>query len=156
MPKIATEKLLDVTKYPNLCTLLEETDLAEIGQKALTGYTIDDNSREEWKKRNKEAMKLAMQVWEVKNSPFENAANVKYPLLSIAAIQFSSRAYPNIVQGMDVVKGKVIGDDPGGLKAAQTVRIQQHMNYQIMEQMEEWEENTDKLLTVLRVQGDLL
>lgn len=150
MPDLKIEAILDSV---NICELLEEESLAEISQKILTGYEIDEQSREEWKKRNKEAMKLAMQIWEQKNDPFEKASNVKYPLLSIAAIQFSSRAYPNIVQGFDVVKGKVVGNDMDGLKSVKAMRVQQHMNYQLMEQMEEWEEETDKLLTVLPIVG---
>ena len=153
MPRLKIEKIVDVVNYPNLCALLEEEYLSEVAQKVLTGYEIDDRSREEWKNRNREGMKLAMQIWEQKNDPFEKASNVKYPLLSIAAIQFSSRAYPNIVQGFDVVKGKVIGDDPDGTKAGKAMRVQQHMNYQLMEQMEEWEENTDKLLIMLPIAG---
>jgi len=153
MPKLKLEKILDVQKYPNLCTLLDEEYLGEVAEQVRTGYDIDEQSRDEWKKRNKEAMKLAMQVWEQKNSPFENAANVKYPLLSIAAIQFSSRALPNVIQGLNVVKGKVIGADPDGKKKNKANRIQQHMNYQLMKQMKEWYENTDKLLTVLPILG---
>ena len=149
------EQILDIRNNPNLCKLLDAEKLAEIALKVKTGYDIDELSRTEWKKRNKESMKLAMQIWEEKNDPFEHAANVKYPLLSIAAIQFSSRAYPNIVQGYNVIKSKVIGDDPAGEKAAKSSRVQQHMNYQLMEQMEEWEENTDKLLTMLPIIGCL-
>jgi len=153
MPKLKIEAILGEEK--NICNLLKDDKeyLAEVAEQVLEGYNIDSESRSEWKKRNKEAMKLAMQIWEQKNSPFENASNVKYPLLSIAAIQFSSRAYPNIVQGYNVVKGKVIGEDSTGEKASKASRVQQHMNYQLMEQMEEWEENMDKLLTVLPILG---
>ncbi len=138
---------------PNLCTELDKEQLGEIGGDVLVGYNIDEESRSEWKSRNKEAMKLAMQVWEKKSAPFDHAANVKYPLLAIAAIQFQSRAYPNIIQGFNVVKGRVVGVDTDGQKASKASRITQHMNYQLMEQMTEWEENTDKLLTVLPILG---
>jgi hypothetical protein len=42
-------------------------------------------------------------------TPWPNAANVKYPLIITAAIQFAARAYPAIVDGANVVKGKVQG-----------------------------------------------
>jgi chaperonin GroES len=155
MPRLKIEAIIDVTTNPNLCKLVDKEYLDGLALTVKNGYDIDDQSREEWKKKNKEAMKLAMQIWEQKNSPFENASNVKYPLLSIAAIQFSSRAYPNIVQGYNVVKTKVVGSDPTGEKAKKASRVQQHMNYQLMEQMEEWEENEDKLLTILPIAGCL-
>jgi hypothetical protein len=41
---------------------------------------------------------LAEQVWEKKSFPFENAANVKYPLISTSAIQFAARAMPEFIK----------------------------------------------------------
>ena len=147
------ELLHKYINLPNIAAQLDQEKLDEIAQKVLTGFDIDEESRSEWKERNKEAMKLAMQIWEEKKFPFEKASAIKYPLLSIAAIQFSSRAYPNIVQGSDVVKGKVVGNDMNGMKASRANRVQTHMNYQLLEEMEEWEENTDKLLTVIPILG---
>ena len=148
------KKLIQILEEPrNIAKLLDDDALAKIGMDVDIGYKVDDESRAEWKMRNTIAMNLAMQVWEQKNFPFEKASNVKYPLLSIAAIQFSSRAYPNIVQGTNVVKGRVVGKDEGNVKADAAQRIETHMNYQITEEMEEWEENTDKLLTVIPILG---
>lgn len=137
----------------NVATLLDEEELSVISNDAVVGYESDDSSRSEWKERNKKGMELAMQIYEKKDFPHENAANVMYPLLSIAAIQFSSRAYPNLVPGWDIVKGKVVGNDPQNLKASAASRVQTHMNYQLNEEMEEWEEETDRLLTVIPILG---
>jgi len=98
----------------NIVSGLEETELAKIGQDAVYGYMADDESRAEWKERNKKGMDLAMQIAKKKDFPFENAANVMYPLISIASIQFASRTYPNLIPGYDVVKGKIIGKDDQG------------------------------------------
>ena len=76
------QKIFEVN---NVVTLLEDTELATIGQDAVQGYQADDESRAEWNSRNKEGMKLAMQLAEGKNFPFDGAANVMYPLLSIAS-----------------------------------------------------------------------
>ena len=40
-------------------------------------------------------------------------SNVIFPLITVAALQFNARAYPAIVQGRNVVRGTVIGDDRG-------------------------------------------
>ncbi len=137
----------------NVATLLDDEELKKIGTQAVQGYEGDELSRDEWKKRNKEGMKLAMQMTEEKNFPFKKASNVMYPLISIASIQFSSRAYPNLVPGWDIVKGKVVGADPVGAKADAAKRVSTHMNYQLNEEMIEWEEETDRLLTVLPILG---
>jgi chaperonin GroES len=137
----------------NIAEELDEETLADIAKAVIDGYEVDEESRSEWKERHKEALKLAMQVYEEKNFPFDNAANIKYPLLATASIQFAARAYPNFVKGLDVVKGVVIGDDPQNLKADKAKRIGEHMSYQCISEMEEWEEDTDRLLTVLPILG---
>src|SRR3546814_60476 len=54
-----------------------------------------------------------MQVRKAKTFPGPNASNVKFPILTTAAIQFQARAYPAIVDGSNLVKGRVLGDDSG-------------------------------------------
>lgn len=146
-------ELREIFDTQNVASLLGDEELAKISENAVYGYESDDNSRAEWKDRNREGMKLAMQIYEKKDFPNENSANVMYPLLSIASIQFASRAYPNLVPGWDIVKGKVVGADQDGLKANAANRVQTHMNYQLNEEMDEWEEETDRLLTVIPILG---
>jgi chaperonin GroES len=40
-----------------------------------------------------------------------------------------------------------------GIKAARASRIGEHMSYQIMEEMQDWEEDTDRLLMILSIAG---
>jgi chaperonin GroES len=147
MPKL--DEILEAT---NVATLLDDEQLGKIGTTAVQGYMADEESRAEWKERNRKGMELAMQLTKKKDFPFDGAANVMYPLISIASIQFASRTYPNLIPGYDIVKGKIIGKDDG-TKANKAVRIATHMNYQLNEEMEEWEEETDTLLTVLPIIG---
>ena len=102
---------------------------------------------------NAEALKLALQTATPKTYPWPGAANIKYPLLTTAAIQFAARAYPAIVAGKDVVKAKVIGADKDGKKRNRGDRIARHMSWQLTDQMTEWEEDTDKLLHILPISG---
>jgi hypothetical protein len=59
------------------------------------------------------AMDIALQVRKPKNYPFDGAANIKYPLVTVAALQFGARAYPAIVDGSRIVKAMVVGNDAG-------------------------------------------
>jgi len=110
-------------------------------------------SRAEWMERMENALKLASQVVENKSYPWPNAANVKYPLLTTAALQFSSRAYPALVPGPNLVRGRVVGFDEDGSKTERAIRIGKHMSYQLMEQMENWEEDMDKLSIIIPIVG---
>lgn len=120
-------------------------------------FEIDLESRkaEGWDDRNEQAVKLAMQVKEDKSFPWQGAANIKYPLVTTAAIQFAARAYPAIVDGWNVVKAKVLGE-PTEEKRERADRIGQHMSWQLLEEMQEWEGDTDKLLHMLPVVGTMI
>ena len=137
----------------NLAALMTAEKLSEIGSTAKREYELDKQSRGEFESRYKRAMDLALQTIEAKTFPWPDAANVKFPLLTTAAIQFAARAYPAIVDGKAVVKVKVIGDDPDGAKRDKADRISRHMSYQLIDEMEEWEEDTDRLLHVLPIAG---
>jgi chaperonin GroES len=136
----------------NLAAEIDENELAKIGQNCIRGYDLDCVSRNDWEKKTEEGLKIARQIVEIKTYPWPKAANIKYPLIATAAIQFSSRAYPQIIQGADVVKAKVIGKNTTE-KEERARRVGAHMSYQLMEQMEEWETDTDQLLTSLPVVG---
>lgn len=129
------------------------TLLAEIGDTVCEEYDIDESSRDEWMKRNESWMKLATQVVEKKSFPWEGAANVKYPLLTTAAIQFASRAYPSLVPAFDIVKAKVMGPDQDGSLTDMANTLSTHMSYQILYEMDGWEEQMDILCFVLPIVG---
>ena len=146
----------DINKFldsSNIALELDDDELAQIGADAYLGYEIDKDSRSEWEKSQEEAIKLASQILETKNTPFQDASNVKYPLLSISSIQFAARAYSQIIPSGHIVKGKVMGKDEDGSKAAAAERKSTHMSWQLKEEMEEWEPDMDKALTIMPVTG---
>ena len=146
------EWLVNRIETRNLAVDMTEIELNKIGSNCISGYDRDCTSRSEWEEQTKVGLDIARQVTSIKNYPFPKASNVKYPLIATAAIQFASRAYTQIIQGSDVVKAKVIGKITPG-KEERAKRVGMHMSYQLTEQMEEWEEDTDQLLTSLPVVG---
>ena len=127
--------------------------LRDIGSKVVKEYQIDETSRAPWKERAERALRKAKLTRETKNYPFDGASNVKYPLLTVAALQFASRAYPAIVDGQRIVKGQVVGADPTGLKRSRAERISRHMSWQLTDEMPDWEADTDWLLHQLPILG---
>jgi len=145
--------LLDNIEKVNLVPDLDENVVTLIGERCKRGYDIDENSRSDWYKKTEDGLKVAKQIAEKKTFPWKDAANVKFPLIATAAIQFAARAYPQIVNGTDIVKSQVVGKDPDGKKEARAKRISQHMSFQLLEQMPEWEADMDQLLHGLPVMG---
>lgn len=192
------DALMKFIKSANIAVDLTDDQLGNIGDRVTREYNIDKDSRAEWEVQIDKALDLALQKPEAKNTPWPNASNVKFPLMTSAAIQFAARAYPAIVPGGNIVKCKVVGSDsqpkepqqdpgmapqgqpgmgqmpgaqlmgpqhPGmmlqgqgqrdGEKRARAGRISRHMSYQLSEEMEEWDEDTDRLLHVLPIVGCL-
>lgn len=177
-------KLVEYEQSTNIAELLKDEGtegdklLEKIGADVEREYKIDKKSREEWETTAERAMDIALQVRKPKNYPFEGAANIKYPLVTVAALQFNARAYPAIVDGNNIVKGQVVGNDSGvpmkdengdprldplsgeplwitkpGYKAGKAERVSKHMSFQLSNEMEEWEEDTDVLLAHLPIVG---
>jgi len=147
---LSLEKIQD---SENIAKLLKKDDLGIIGRDVVDTYEVDKQSRATWEKKMEDATKLALQLTEPKSYPWPNAANVKFPLLTIAALQFQSRAYPSLIKAPDLVKYRVQGRDEEGLKAARSQRISAHMSYQLLEQDESWEEDQDKAFLALPILG---
>src|SRR5688572_10624182 len=141
--------LRQIEQAKNVEPMLAPEQSQEIGRNCVEGYLEDEHSRAEWKKRMEAAIKLALQMVEEKSTPWSGASNVKYPLVTIAALQFSARAYPALVKVPDLVHYRVMGADENGQKAARAGRIGRHMSWQLLDQDEDWEEDTDrKFITV--------
>lgn len=174
-------RLVSWIRSDNIAKDLDKDTLGRIGHRATTEYQIDENSREHWKTQSKEAMDLAMQITKQKDYPWPKSSNVIYPLMTVAAIQFASRATPAIIADRNVVKGVLYGPDDGipalhpvdrsplidmssgqpqpvwvmppGAKQVRAQRIGDHMSYQLLEEHREWRGDTDKMLHVLPIVG---
>lgn len=144
----------EIVQNTNVAANLDEDTLTKIGNDVVEGYNDDKQSRSEWEKKAKEYFELALQVAKEKSFPWPKASNVKFPLVSIAAMQFGARAYPTLVPSTGkIVQMRVLGKDPDGEKFKRAQRVSTHMNYQLTVQMEDWEEDYDKLLIMLPIIG---
>ena len=137
----------------NIADLLNDQKLDYIGEHICQGIENDLESRSGWEEDIDEWLKLAAQVRENKDFPWPDSANVKYPILTIAATQFAARAYSALLSGPNYVQGRVIGPDESGEKMDKAIKIGKHMSYQLKEEMVDWEEDTDRLLHTLPITG---
>lgn len=146
----------DTKHNENLAESLDEDKLREIGSWCLTGFESDLASRKEWDSCLDDWIALAKQAREEKSYPWRDSSNVKYPLLTTAAMQFAARAYPSLVPSNgEVVKSIVIGKDSDGQKLEKAERVSAYMSYQLMYEMDNWEEDMDRMLMQLPVVGTM-
>lgn len=79
---LSLEKLYD---SENINELLSDDDSKAIGKHVRDMYEADEESRQSWRDKMETATKLALQITEQKSSPWPDASNVKFPLITIAA-----------------------------------------------------------------------
>lgn len=140
----------------NLADKMDKDKLNKISEFAKQGFQNDLKSREEWESDIEEWTKLAKQCREAKTFPWPNASNVKYPLLSTASMQFAARAYPSLLPSNGkVVNAVVVGKDPTGKKLEKATNVSTYMSYQLMYEMDGWEESMDKMLIMLPIVGTM-
>ena len=152
---------LDISKLvssPNIAEMLDERALNTLGSRVVSEFDTDKESRSVWEQRVEEAMKLALQVAEAKSFPWSGASNVKFPLITIAALQFHSRAYPALVPAGELVKidhDIIASTDPAVQDENQSrnKRVQKHMSYQLLKEDENWESEMDKVLITVPIVG---
>lgn len=137
----------------NLCHHFSDEDLTKIGGWVWNGYQADEQSRKQWATRTEAAMDLAMQVQKDKSFPWVGASNIAFPLITIAAMEFHSRAYPALIQGVDLVKMRVPFPDPAGENLDRAQRVGGFMSYQLLEEDEDWEEQQDRALLQVPIVG---
>jgi chaperonin GroES len=136
----------DLADAPNLCDRFDRADLDRLGNMVWESYDRDKRSRSKWERRTDAAMNLALQIAEAKNFPWPNCANIKFPLVTIAAMQYHAIAYPVLVDPPDVVQYRVIGADATGDIAQRARRVGEHMSYQRIEEDRAWTQLHDRLI----------
>lgn len=129
-------------------------ELGLMGEEVIRGYLADEMSREEWMRNNEKWLKLALLVQENRTFPWPKSSNVKYPLVATAAMQFSARAYPSLVPSHGrVVSTKIPQKHPNSGLYEAANRVANHMSFQILHKMPNWEQDMDNLLMNIAISG---
>ena len=140
-PKLQLETLLN---SPNIATLLSKDYLDALGKNIVIDVMRDRGTRAEWEQRHAEAIKLALQVKEVKDFPWTNCSNVKFPSLTIAVLQFLARI-SIMTKGRNLAKVEHIGGDRTGEKALRAKRISRHISLQLTEEDSNWRDSDEQM-----------
>ena len=139
---------------PNIAEMLDQHDLNTIGEHVVHEFNLDKESRSTWERRVESAMMLALQVAEAKSFPWQGASNIKFPLVTIAALQFHSRAYPALIPSSDIVKMNMdYSDTTPPEQFESNSRVEKHMSFQLLKEDENWEAEMDKVLISVPIVG---
>ena len=138
--------------FDNLAELLPEDVLGPLGSELNQNYMDYKESRKEWEHTYITGLDLLGFKYEDRTEPFSGAAGATHPVLAEAVTQFQALAYKELLPADGPVRTQIMGA-PTPEKEMQSTRVKDFMNYQLMDQMKEYEPEFDQLLFYLPLAG---
>ena len=114
----------------------------------MTSIQNTKNLEETGKTSYREGLELLGFKYERRTEPFRGAIGVNHPVLAEAVTQFQAQAYKELLPADGPVRAQILGDVTNE-KQDQAHRVKDFMNYQIMDQMQEYEPEFDQMLFYL-------
>jgi len=138
--------------FSNLAEFLEDDVLDPLGAKLTADYTDYRNSRKDWEDTYRNGLDLLGFKYIKRTEPFRGASGVTHPVLAEAVTQFQAQAYKELLPADGPVRTQILGAITPE-KQDQSNRVKDFMNYQIMDQMKEYEPEFDQMLFYLPLSG---
>jgi len=138
--------------YANLAEDMDTRVLQKLATNLVNEYKIDKISRKDWETAYTQGLDLLGFKYTELTRPFRGSANVTHPLLAEAVTQFQAQAYKELLPSDGPVKCQILGDETPEVYA-QSQRVQQFMNYMLMDKMQEYTPEFDQMLFFLPLAG---
>jgi hypothetical protein len=142
----------DASFESNLAEHIEDGELNSIALDLVSKFNSDKSSRSDWEQTYEEGLDYLGLEIEDRTTPWAGACGVFHPMLSEAVVRFQSQTIQEIMPAQGPVKTQIWGKfSPERDKQAK--RVQQYLNYQLLEVMTEYRSETEKLLFNLPLAG---
>ena len=138
--------------FSNLAEYLPDEVLNSLGAELADNYMDYKSSRKDWEKTYTQGLELLGFNYDDRTEPFKGASGATHPVLAEAVTQFQAQAYKELLPATGPVRTQFVGI-PTPDKEAQSVRVKDFMNYQIMSEMSEYEAEFDQMLFYLPLAG---
>jgi len=136
----------------NLAEFIEDKELRTVGLDLIAKFDADKSSRSDWEQTYEEGLdNLGLEI-EDRTTPWAGACGVFHPMLSEAVVRFQSQTIQEIMPAKGPVKTHIWGLSTKE-RLGQAKRVQDYMNYQLIEVMTEYRSETEKLLFSLPLAG---
>ena len=136
----------------NLAEILDDDILQNISSDLQQQFEDDKASRDDWYHAYIQGLDLLGFKHQERSQPFQGASSVTHPLLAEAVTQFQAQAYKELLPSGGPVKCNVVGKMDVQVEE-QSQRVKEYMNYLILDEMEEYDADTDQLLFYLPLAG---
>jgi chaperonin GroES len=137
----------------NLAEYIDDSELIGIATELVGDYDEDIGSRKDWIQTYVDGLELLGLKIEERAEPWEGACGVYHPLLSEALVKFQAETMMATFPSSGPVRTQIIGKEtPEKKDAAQ--RVQEDMNYQLMDVMKEYRPEHERMLWGLGLSGN--
>jgi len=138
--------------FDNLADILPDDVLDPVGNDMVQNYMDYKSSRKDWEQSYTSGLDLLGFKYENRTEPFQGASGATHPVLAEAVTQFQAQAYKELLPSDGPVRTQIIGASSPPVEQ-QAQRVKDYMNYLIMDQMKEYEEEFDSMLFHLPLAG---
>jgi len=137
----------------NLAEYMDDGELQSLAAELLSDFEDDISSRKDWMQTYVDGLELLGMKIEERSEPWEGACGVYHPMLSEALVKFQSETMMSTFPAGGPVKTKIIGKETPAKKQS-AERVQEDMNYQLMERMVEYRPEHERMLWGLGLAGN--
>ena len=141
-----------VGHFDNIAEVLEDSVTDPMASELMEKFTNYKEARSEWAESYREGLNLLGFKYVTRTEPFRGASSVTHPVLAEAVTQFQAQAYKELLPADGPVRTQILGATTVE-KEEQSKRVKDFMNYQIMDQMKEYEPEFDQMLFYLPLSG---
>ena len=139
--------------YENLAEKFDSNKLASVALKYLDLIEKDKDAREERDKQYEEGLRRTGLGHDAPGgAQFQGASKVVHPVMAEACVDFAARAIKEMFPPDGPVKTKILGEVTEA-KVERAERKRDYMNWQLTEQIEEYRDEEEQLLTQLPLGG---
>ena len=137
----------------NLAEDMDDSELQSIASELAGDYEDDVSSRKDWMQTYVDGLELLGLKIEERSEPWEGACGVYHPLLTEALVKFQAETMMATFPAAGPVKTQIIGKETPDKKES-SVRVQDDMNYQLMDIMTEYRPEHERMLWGLGLSGN--
>lgn len=142
----------EVEHGSNLAEYVPESALGKLASDLITFIRADKMSRADWERTYIKGLEnLGLKI-EERSVPWPGACAATHPLLGESVVRFQAQTIQEIFPAHGPVKVKIVGLTTVE-KEKQAKRVQEYMNFVILNQMTEYRSETDKMLFSLPLAG---
>ena len=139
--------------YQNLADSIDSYELSSVALKYLDLIEKDKEAREDRDKQYEEGIRRTGLGHDAPGgAQFMGASKVVHPIMAESCVDFAARAIKELFPADGPVKTKIIGEVTEE-KTARAERKRDYMNWQLTEQIEEYRDEQEQMLTQLPLGG---